>query len=232
MSRGPRRPPRDRAQFGPGLPQGLPFGYADLLETELPGVVDSVCEEFGTDRIVLAGHSLGGQLGLLFAAVSDRVSHTVRHRGEWFVVVPRGAGIGAAGRFLGLRLILATTLLWGYLPGWFPFAGREARRLVRDWGHEGLTGRYRVLGSGVDYEAALARSCVPALFITFPGDRYVPGACASHLVAELRSARVTECRIPAERLGLARSDHFRWAARPQEVVREAVEWLRVAGPAR
>ncbi|MGW4231145.1 alpha/beta hydrolase family protein [Streptomyces sp. NPDC004980] len=207
------------------------FGYADLLETELPAVVDSVCEEFGTDRIVLAGHSLGGQLGLLFAAVSDRVSHTVlvASGSSWFRKVP---GIGAAGRFLGLRLILATTLLWGYLPGWFPFAGREARRLVRDWGHEGLTGRYRVLGSGVDYEAALARSCVPALFITFPGDRYVPGACASHLVAKLRSARVTERRIPAERLGLARSDHFRWAARPQEVVREAVEWLRVTGPAR
>ncbi|MFC9246206.1 hypothetical protein ACFT7S_20060 [Streptomyces sp. NPDC057136] len=59
---------------------------------------------------------------------------------------------------------------------------------------------------------------------TFPGDRYVPGACP-HLAAKLRSARVTERRISAERLGLAQTDHFRWAARPQEVVREAVEWL-------
>lgn len=207
------------------------FGYAELLETELPAVVDSVCKEFGADRIALVGHSLGGQLGLLFGAVSDRVSHTVlvASGSSWFRRVP---GIGGAGRLLGLQLILVTTLLWGYLPGWFPFAGREARRLVRDWGHEGLTGRYRVSHSTIDYEAALAGSTVPALFITFPGDWYVPGACASHLASKLRSAHVSERRIPAQSLGLSRTDHFRWAARPHEVVREVVEWLRTTDPAR
>ncbi|WP_151770304.1 alpha/beta hydrolase family protein [Streptomyces abyssomicinicus] len=209
----------------------ISFGYADLLETELPAVVDMVCEEFGATRIVLAGHSLGGQLGLLFAAVSDRVSHVVlvASGSSWFRRVP---GLGGIGRFLGLQWIFATTLLWGYLPQWFPFAGREGRRLVCDWGHEALTGRYRVRGSDVDYETALTGSHVPTLFITFPGDRYIPDTCTAHLAAKLRSARVTGRRITAERLGLARSDHFRWAARPQEVVREVVEWLRVTEPTR
>ena len=48
------------------------FGYADILELELPAIADSVCQEFGVDRIVVLGHSLGGQLGLMFAATSSR----------------------------------------------------------------------------------------------------------------------------------------------------------------
>lgn len=201
------------------------FGYAEILELELPAIVESVCQEFGADQIAVLGHSLGGQLGLLFAATSTRVSHVilVASGSAWYRRVP---GMRSVGQFLGLQLIFGTTLLWGYLPDWFPFAGREARRLMLDWGFESMTGRYRVTRSSVDYEKALSESSVPSLFVEFPADPYVPSRCLEHLAAKLRTAKVTRREIPPELLRLAKTDHFRWVFRPQAVAEAVAEWVR------
>lgn len=201
------------------------FGYTEILELELPVIVESVCQEFGADQIVVLGHSLGGQLGVLFAATSTRVSHAilVASGSSWYRSMP---GMSSLGRFLGLQLIFGTTLLWGYLPKWFPFAGLEARRLMLDWGFESMTGRYRVSRSSVNYEKALSESTVPSLFLAFPADPYVPSPCMEHLAAKLRTANVTRREIPPELLRLAKTDHFRWVLRPQAVVEAVAEWIR------
>lgn len=200
------------------------FGYAEVLELELPGILDAVCQELGVDQVVVLGHSLGGQLGLLHAATSTRVSRVVlvASGSAWYRRVP---GWGSARRFLGLQLLFATTLLWGHLPQWFPFAGREARRLVLDWGHESMTGRYRVTRSDVDYERALAESTVPALFVTFPEDEFVPLPNVEHLAAKLRTAPVAWREIPPAEFGLRRSHHFRWVFRPQAVASAVAAWV-------
>lgn len=199
------------------------FGYAEILEMELPAIVESVCEQFGTEQVMILGHSLGGQLGVLYAARSLRVSHVVlvASGSAWYRRVP---GLRSARRFLGLQLVFAATLLYGYLPEWFPFAGREARRLIRDWGHESMTGRYRVSRSSVDYETALAESEVPALFVVFPGDPYVPDQCWQHLADKLPKADVAQ-PVTAEELRLKQTDHFRWVLRPQPVVDRMQQWL-------
>jgi predicted alpha/beta hydrolase len=200
------------------------FGYSDILELELPGIVDAVCRELGVDQVVVLGHSLGGQLGLMYAATSTRVSRVVlvASGSAWYRKVP---GLGSVGRFLGLQLLFGTTLLWGHLPEWFPFAGREARRLVLDWGHESMTGRYRVTRSDVDYEKALAESTVPALFVIFPGDGFVPRPNVEHLAAKLRTAAVAWREIPPAEFGLSRSHHFRWVFRPQAVAAAVAGWV-------
>ncbi|GIG21119.1 hypothetical protein Cch01nite_18430 [Cellulomonas chitinilytica] len=202
------------------------FGYAELLELELPAITDAVCRRFGVDQVIVLGHSLGGQLGLLFAATSTRVSQVVlvASGSAWY----RKAGARSVGRFLGLQLLFATTVLWGYLPAWFPFAGREARGVVRDWGVESMTGRYRVRRSTVDYEKALAQSAVPAMFVAFPGDKYVPAPAMRHLADKLRTAPVTWLEIPPSDLGLTTTHHFRWVFRPQAIVRAAAQFVRTA----
>jgi predicted alpha/beta hydrolase len=203
------------------------FGYAEILELELPAIVESVCQEFGSNQIIMLGHSLGGQLGLLFATTSTRVGQVIliASGSSWYRVMP---GMRSVGRFLGLQLIFGTTLLRGYLPERFPFAGREARHLILDWGFEAMTGRYRVVHSSVDYEKALSESTVPALFLSFPADSYVPDPCVDLLATKLGTAKVTRRAIPAELLRLAKSDHFRWALRPQAVVEAVAEWVRTA----
>lgn len=200
------------------------FGYTDILELELPAIVETVCQEFGTERVVIVGHSLGGQMGLMFAARSERVSHValVASGSAWYRKVP---GIRSVGRFLGLQLMFVTTLLWGYLPKWLPFAGQEARRIMLDWGFESMTGRYRVSRSSVDYEKALAESTAPTLFVVFPDDPFVPGACSEHLAGKLRTAKVARQEITPEQLRLKKTDHFRWVARPQAVAATVTEWI-------
>ncbi|WP_131737924.1 alpha/beta hydrolase family protein [Actinomadura roseirufa] len=200
------------------------FGYAEILELELPHIVDSICAMFDREKVIVLGHSLGGQMGLLFAATSDRVSHTiaVASGSAWYRPMP---GARSISRFLGLQLIFATTALWGHLPKWFPFAGTEARGIVIDWGYEAMTGRYRVARGSTDYEAALAQSTTPALFVTFPRDSYVPEGCAQHLIAKLGSAAVERVEIPPERFGFKETHHFRWVVRPQAVVDSLTQWL-------
>ena len=205
------------------------FGYADILELELPAIVESVCQEFETEQLIILGHSLGGQLGLLFATGSERVSQVVlvASGSAWYRKVP---GIRLIGRLLGLQLMFATTLLWGCLPSWFPFAGQEARRLMLDWGFESMTGRYRVSRSSVDYEKALSELTKPALFVAFPEDSYVPSACSEHLAGKLTMAKVARQVITPEKLRLNKTDHFRWVLRPQAVVDSMKEWLRQHSP--
>lgn len=207
------------------------FGYADILELELPAIVESVCEEFGVARVTLAGHSLGGQLALLHASASgsQRVNHVVlvASASAWYRKVP---GIRSLGRFLGLQFIFATTLAYGYLPNWLPFAGREARRVIRDWGYEAMTGRYHISRSAIDYEQALAESTVPTLFVHFPDDPLIPGPCADHLPGKLGRAVVARQEIPPQALRLAKSHHFRWAMRPQAVAELVREWIEPQTP--
>jgi predicted alpha/beta hydrolase len=201
------------------------FGYAELLELELPAIIEATCRRFGVEQVIVLGHSLGGQLGLLLAATTTRVSRVVlvASGSAWY---RRAPGARSIGRFLGLQLIAATTLVWGYLPDWFPFAGREARGVVLDWWIESMTGRYRVRRSTVDYERALAESTVPAMFVTFPGDRFVPAPAMGHLAAKLTKAPVTWHEVAPSAVGLTRTHHFRWVFRPQAVVQAAVTWAR------
>ncbi|MEW9551133.1 alpha/beta fold hydrolase [Nonomuraea sp. NPDC050783] len=200
------------------------FGYAELLDIELPQIVEALRRELGAGRITLFGHSLGGHLSVLHAATSPHVAATVlvATGTSWYGRVP---GIRRPARFLGLQIIRLATALHGYLPGWLPFAGVEARGVVRDWMHDATRGAYLVHGSPVDYEAALSRSTVPALFVVLPGDRYVPEACSRQLADRLPSAGVSWAHVAPEQVGLARTHHFRWAHRPDAVVEAALRWL-------
>ncbi|MCK2218642.1 alpha/beta fold hydrolase [Actinomadura sp. ATCC 31491] len=205
------------------------FGYAEMLDIELPEIVAALRAELGAERVTLFGHSLGGHLSVLHAAVSPHVAATVlvATGTSWYGRVP---GLRRPARFLGLQVIRLVTALYGYLPGWLPFAGVEARGVVRDWLHDALHGAYLVHGSPVDYEAALSRSTVPALFVVLPGDHYVPEACSRQLADRLPAARVSWAEIPADQVGLARTHHFRWAHRPGAVVEAALRWLEPLNP--
>jgi predicted alpha/beta hydrolase len=196
------------------------FGYAHLLREDLPAIFTDPAVA-AADRVVLVGHSLGGQLALLSGAAG-----TVR--ADAVVAIATGTSspatqrsrLGRARRATGVRFIGAVTRSLGYWPGHrLGFGGRQPRMLMSDWAYEARTGRYRIRGDRTDYEAALSGLAVPALLLAIAGDRMIPEAAVDHLARRL-PAQVGRATIEAG------ADHFRWARRmPEKVVAGVEDWL-------
>lgn len=208
----------------PGSPvadlRRAPFGYAHLIREDLPAVFAGTAVA-AAERVVVAGHSLGGQLALLSGAIG-----TVRP--DAVVTIATGTSstasqttvLARARRRAGVRFVGAVTDWLGYWPGHrLGFAGRQPQTLMADWGYEARHGRYRLSGDDADYEAALAALDVPALLLGIDGDRMIPAEAVDHLARRLPPT--------AQRAQIdAVADHFLWARRTPERIIDAVEgWL-------
>lgn len=198
-----------------------PFGYAQLVREDLPAVFESPVLT-GSDRVVLAGHSLGGQLALLSGAIGTvRPDAVVTLGSGTSSPAARRSRIGRAQRAAAVHVVGAVTCTLGYWPGdRLGFAGRQPRTLMADWGYEAKHGRYRLRGDRTDYETALRNLPMPALLVHLAGDRMIPAAAVDHLAGRLPE-HVTRARVEAA------PDHFRWARTTPERVVDAVEsWLQ------
>ena len=188
----------------------------EILELELPAIVESICEELGVDEIVVFGHSLGGQMGLLFAATSTRVSRVivVASGSAWYRRMPGDAfGRAVPGTATRLRDDVARgdTCRRG-------FPSRDARRgeSCVDWGFEAMTGRYRVSRQLGGLRKALCTSTVPALVVGVSRGPLVPSACTEHLARKLDTRRGSRGGRSPPRAAAPEDDaSFRWLARPR-----------------
>ena len=121
------------------------FGYHHSLAFDIPAALDAL----PGPPAVLAGHSLGGQLALLFAATHPELT-TASGRDCERVVVSRHrwqAGADAASvavRPPPLPLIVRTL---GYFPGHrLGFGGRQPSSVMRDWSSRGANRAVRARG--------------------------------------------------------------------------------------
>ena len=201
------------------------FGYNHALSLDIPAAVAAA----GLDTpFLIAGHSLGGQLALLYAAGHPQQVRAVATLASGSVHHGAFASVrGRAKRRGQVALIRAITGTVGWFPGHLVgFAGRQPRTMMADWGHEGRTGRFVLAGSTADHEAQLAALDRPVLMLTFDGDPIVPRVSSDHLGARLATARVTSVHVPRSENGGAPFDHFRWARRaPDTVLGPLAAWL-------
>jgi predicted alpha/beta hydrolase len=200
------------------------FGYNHALTLDIPAALEAGGIE---GPFLLAGHSLGGQLALLYAA---------SHPAEVRAVVTIASGSSHHGAFRSpaarakRRGQMATVRAIIGVLGWFPghlvgFGGRQPRTMIADWSHEGRVGRFVLAGSAVDHERDLAELDLPVLMLTLDGDTIVPRESSDHLGARLASARVETVHVDRSATGTA-FDHFRWARRtPGAVVDPVTCWL-------
>jgi predicted alpha/beta hydrolase len=208
------------------------FGYHEIVSYDMPAVLASVKDEFPGRPVYLFGHSLGGQLSCLFAGTAPEgvrgivlVSSCSVYFNGW--AFPMNLGVLAFEQFANLVAGIV-----GHFPGrLFRFGDREARGLVRDWSRQGLTGRYRAAGSGLDFEALLRAMKLPLLAVSFSDDGFGPKAAVNHLLAKMPRCAITHHHLSPEDLGLKRVGHFGWAKHAELIVPMIREWLDRLEPA-
>ncbi len=206
--------------------RGDDFGYREIVETDLPALVAELALRFPGHPLVLAGHSLGGQLGLLAAARAPRAF-------DGLVLLAAGTAHQAAWRGPGARLaalVFATVRTVAALSPWYPghllgFGGEQPRRMMRDWARVTRTGRYAPEGSRFDYESALRALELPLLAIAIAGDPVAPPAALAALLAKTAVRRAELATVTGVAADPPWRRHFSWARAPESVLPPLELWL-------
>lgn len=201
------------------------FGYRDLVEGEVATSVGFARRSWPDAPVALVGHSLGGQLALLYTAghpgAVDAVALTAASSIDWRAY----GGAARLGVLAFTQCAAAVATLLGHFPGHrLGFGGREPRMLIRDWARAARSGRWDLAGDALDRDAALGRVQLPVLSLTLAGDRLAPRSAADALVAPLARADVTRRHLSAAHLG-GTTDHVGWLRAPERVVDAVTAWL-------
>lgn len=198
------------------------WGYRELLEYDLVAGMQVVRERWRQAECMVGGHSLGGQLGALFASLHPQAF-------SGLVLVASGSPYWRQFR-LG-RLIRAAygVAPWlargvGHLPGRrLGFAGNEALGVIADWAGSGRSGRYAARGMAVDLEDRLGALAIPVLALRLRDDWMVPPASLDWLLRKLGPHAPTMGLITPAEMGGLPADHFAWMKAPAPIA------LRIAG---
>lgn len=202
------------------------FGYNEMLSLDLPALVAQVKVCIPDSKVLLLGHSLGGQLCALHLSEHPETADgliliaacNVHYKG-W----PRFT----RWRVLGFALLLrGLGALLGYVPaGRLGFAGNEARTVVVDWSNNCINGRYAVKHSAHDYDLSLHQMTKPAFSISFEADQLAPPRSVTNFLSKLSRCSVTATCFSSKHPGLENAGHFDWAKRPRIVAESIRAWI-------
>lgn len=196
------------------------FGYHELLTQDIPSAIDEIEALFGS-RILLLGHSLGGQLGSLYCGQQDKRITGLVLCTCCSVYFKSWKGAERLKVLLLSQLARLCGLALGYFPGkTFNFGDRTSQRLINDWGQQALTGIYKIPGSAIDWEAGLNDIRIQVLALHLEHDFLAPPEAVAHLCRKLRHAQLKHvCFSNGPEL-----DHFSWARRPDSFINEISRW--------
>ncbi|GAA1828977.1 alpha/beta fold hydrolase [Luedemannella flava] len=191
------------------------YGMADLVG-DVGAVREWLTPSLAGRRLLLVGHSLGGQAALLHvgasrvAVGSGPAPHPVAGIALVACGLPYWRTYPAPGRYAVLgytQAIAGLSGALGYWPGW-TFGGVQAKGVIGDWAHTARHGRYPMMGD-FDAESALASVTTPVLAVSVDNDRYTPPATVDHLCAKLGATSVQRRHLGAAQ-ATGDLDHFRW----------------------
>lgn len=201
---------RGTGESTPTPKRGIDFGVSAHLYGDWPAAIAWARATYPNRKIVLLGHSIGGQLSSIYAGQhSEKIAALVllTTTAVWWKAVP-----GIAHR-LGALVMFSVFAAVSRLLGWFP--GQRfnwglplARQLVLDWARWGFTGRYTDTQRR-NLDIALANVTAPVLSISFTDDlRLAPKAACDDFVRRMPKARLTRWHLTPEEIGLKEASHF------------------------
>ncbi len=203
------------------------FGYREQVEVEYPHILEQVKLLFPNCKVVIMGHSLGGQMGSMFIS-------RYRHLADGIILNAscspyyKGWGIGAGfGLWLFAWFIRMVIALLGYYPGnRIGFGGREAAGVMRDWCYSAATGKFAALGSDFNYETAMSSFAKPVLGITYEGDTSAPPEALNFLLNKFNASTVQRSHI-TPKVSEKKFNHYSWAKKPSICDGVIKEWLKM-----
>lgn len=200
------------------------WGYRQLLQDDLPAGMAAVRRCWPQAPCWLGGHSLGGQLGLLYASlhpddfaglvlVASGAPYWRRFRHGWLIAAAYALAPALAG-------------LVGHLPGRrIGFGGNEARGVIADWARSGRSGRYSVSGMAQDFERGLAALHLPLLALRLQQDWLGPPASLDWLLGKLGAGEQCVDVVTSADMHGAPADHFGWMKTPAPMASRIADWL-------
>ncbi len=208
--------------------RSIDFGYREMVALDWPAVLDAASYSFPGSGIVIMGHSLGGQLSLIYMAlaaevVTNRVilvsAPSVNFRG-WRFPLNLWTLFGTQFAFLISKVI-------GYFPGrLFRFGGREARGVIGDWSRQALTGKYRPAGERRDVEKLLGLLNAEVLAFSIEGDIFAPVKAVENFCAKLPGSHIRHEHIVPDDYGIRSLNHFNWVYQPGPFIEKIDNWIR------
>lgn len=209
--------------------RGDDWGYREIVEDVIPFAVRAARLDFPDRRIVLGGHSLGGQLSVLasgeLAPLLDGlllITAGTAHWRRW----PDGGRPRA--RFLVHAISLVSSLLPWYPGDRLGFGGAQSRRFMRDWRHNARTGQYVLEGSlrsAQVQQSSLAKVALPVLALSIRGDAIAPEGAVSELLSHLPAAQVRRLEVAGHAAHSPWKRHFSWARAPSDADAAVLDWL-------
>ncbi|MFE3795391.1 alpha/beta hydrolase family protein [Nocardia tengchongensis] len=216
---------RAQGESTPPLGEAANHGYRQLLEADLPAILDALRERFPEAPIYLVGHSLGGQLSLLYgAAHPDRLAGVITiATGVVFwraFELKRWASVLYGSQYVGV-----VSRLRGVWPGGKVMGGPMAGGVMADWSWHALTGRYQPAGSKLNYDRLLGVSPLRTLMVSFESDPLGPKSTVDHLARRLKRAELTRWHLEPGS-GIENLDHFAWIKDSPALGARFAEWVR------
>ena len=204
----------------------LNFGYYELLHHDLSVAVDAVRQIYPNRPIYFLGHSLGGQLGLIYMTENpDKISGLIGVATglPYYKAWPFPQDIGL---WVASKLVRFVAACYGYYPGKrFGFAGREARQVMQDWAYSVIHGDYQINGSEAKIPASEVHQDLRALMITIDKDILAPVGSAKQLGDKLARSRVDYEHLVAKDFIGDSLGHFNWMKEPGPIVERVKHWF-------
>ena len=199
------------------------FGYREMIGYDYRSAINVIRRGFPGRPVFLLGHSLGGQLGSLYASRYPEELNGLILVACCSVYYKGWPGIKGYRVWAGTQLAGILGRFLGYFPGHrIGFGGLGAAGAIRDWSRQARTGKYIVAGDDFDYEQGLKELALPTLAISFSGDEMAPVQAVKNLYLKFsESAKVIHHHLDAD----LNYSHFNWVKRPAEVIRLVNEWL-------
>jgi len=200
------------------------WSYRQLLLDDLPAGMAQLDQRWPQARRWVGGHSLGGQVAMLYASLHPRAF-------AGLLLVASGSPYWRRfrhGWLIGLAYVVAPVLArWvGHLPGRrIGFGGNEARGVIDDWARSGRSGRYAAKGMPQDFEAQLAAVQLPVLALRLKEDWLGPQASLEWLLGKLGAGIRQIEVISRDDLAGVPADHFSWMKTPAPLAARMSEWL-------